>query len=296
MSKEGSRRESQTRKLQHKTRREELSTEKSHESDNKQQSVLTKCINFIKRNPIAVIALCISIAALTTTWVHYAQLTKPHVELQDATTKLSLLEKQLDLLGIYVDSQDVSQRAADGKEVINQAENLRNEALSAIITDDIPRSLTLITEASQVINGYLSDEANIEPGTVSITAAPFDGWVSIDISQNTTAESEDGLPVNRITIVADGAPPDAYKDYVGILAFEIFPTGTIFSSPITLRFSYLVSNIPEGVAEEDLILGTWDAKTSRWTILPSHVDLETHTISISISHLTLFAVLAPRPN
>ena len=258
--------------------------------------ILTNCINSIKKNPIAVIALCVSIAALTTSWIHYAELTKPHVELEDATTKLSLLEKQIDLVREYVDSQDVSQRAADGEYVISQAEDLRNGALSAIITDDIPLSLTLITAASEAINRYLPDETDIKPGTVSVTAAPFQGWVDINITENTTAKSEEGVPVNTIIISADGAPLDAYKDYASVLALEISPTGTIFSNPITLRFSYFVSNIPEGVAEEDLIVGAWDAKTSRLTILPSHVDLEAHTISTSISHLPLFAVLAPRPN
>jgi hypothetical protein len=257
---------------------------------------LTNCINFIKKNPIAVIALCVSIAALTLTEIHYAELTKPHIELQDATTKLSLFDSRLDLLEEYIHSQNVSQRAADGEDVLSQAKSLRNDAVSAMIIDDIPRSLTLITEANEDINEYLSNQADIKPGTVSVTAAPFQGWVDINITENTTAKSEEGVPVNMITISADGAPLDAYKDYASVLAFEISPTGTIFSNPITLRFSYFVSNIPEGVAEEDLILGTWDAITSRWTILPSHVDLEAHTISTSISHLTLFAVLAPRPN
>jgi hypothetical protein len=245
---------------------------------------------------IAVVALCVSIVALILDSIHYAELTKPHTELEDANTKLSLLNNQLDLLGVYVDSQNVSQRVADGENVINQAERLRNGALSAIIAGDIPRSLRLITAAREVIDGYLPHEADIRTGTVSISVAPFQGWVDMNIGENTTARSEQGVPVNTIIISTGGAPPDAYKHYTSVLAFEISPTGTIFSSPITLTFYYLVSNIPEGVAEEDLILGTWDAQTSGWTILPSHVDLKAHAISTSIGHLTLFAVLAPRPH
>lgn len=315
MSKEESRSESQARKPHYKAGKrklhsrtqlsnpqqppDKLLTEKGQESDSKQQSILTDCINWFKKNwfkLIAVGALVVSIVALSLDCSHYAELTKPHIELEDAYTILSLLDKKIDLLKEYSDSQDVSQSAADVEDAISQAERLRNGALSAIISRDTYRSLTLMTVASEAIDRYLPNEADIKPGTVSITAAPFQGWVSIDIPQDTTAKNEEGLLVNTIIISADGAPSDAYKDYASVLAFEISPTGTIFSNPITLRFSYLVSNIPEGVAEEDLILGTWDAKTSRWTILPSHVDLEAHTISTSISHLTLFAALAPRPN
>lgn len=315
MSKKESRSKSQARKPDYKAGRKklrsrtqssnlqqppaELLTQKPHESDGGRESILTSCIKCIGKNwfkLIAVVALLVSIGALISGNIHYAQLTKPHTELEDATTKLGLLEKQMDILGTYVHSQDVSQRAADGEDVISQAERLRNEALSAIIIGDISRALTLITSASEVMDRYLPHEANIQPGAVSITAAPFQGWVDINITEDTTATSEEGAPVKTITISAVGAPRDAYKDYASVLAFEISPTGTIFSSPIILRFSYLVSNIPEGVAEDDLILGTWDGNTSRWTILPSHVDLESHTITTSISHLTLFAVLAPRPN
>jgi hypothetical protein len=244
---------------------------------------------------IAVVALCVSIAALISDSIHYAELTKPHTELEDASTRLGLLITHIDFLDEYIHSQNIGQGAADGEDVMNQAERLRNSAMAAIQTGDIPRSLGLIEAASELINGYLPHEADIKPGTVSITVGPFQGSVYINIAENTTARSEEGVPVNTIIVDSGGAPPDAYKDYASVLAFEISPTGTVFSSPITLGFSYLVDNIPEGVTEEDLVLGTWDARTSRWTILPSHVDLEAHTISTSTSHLTLFSVLAPRP-
>jgi hypothetical protein len=248
-------------------------------------------INYVKNNVIAIIA----IIGLITTWVQIARVTKPHTELEDANTQLSILITHMDCLDDYIHSENVGERAAEGEDVMNRAERFRNGAIAAIQIHDFPRSLRLITAASQLIDGYLPHEADIKPGTVTITVGPFQGWVDIDIAENTTARSEDGVPVNTIIISSDGAPPDAYKDYASVLAFEISPTGTIFSSPITLNFSYLVSNIPKGVREEDLILGTWDTKTGGWTILASHVDLETHTISASTSHLTLLAVLAPRP-
>jgi hypothetical protein len=268
---------------------DESLTEKGQESDSKQRSILTDCIKWFKENwfkLVAVGALVVSIVALGLDCVHTG--------LEDAYTILLIVDERIDLLKEYSDSPDASQIAADVEDAINQAERFRNGALSAMNSRDIDRSLTLMMAAGEVIDMYLPDEADIKPGTVSITAEPFHGWVSIDISQDTTAESQDGLPVNTIAIGAGDAPSDAYKDYTSVLAFEISPTGTIFSNPVTLRFSYLVSNIPEGVADEDLVLGTWDAKTSRWTILPSYMDLETHAISTSVSHLTLFAVLAPR--
>jgi hypothetical protein len=307
MSKEESHSESQARKTRYKAGRGKLHSrthlsnrqqplhkrlaEKGQESDSKQQSVLTDRINWFKENwfkLIAVGALVVSIVALG--------LDCSHTGLQDAYTVLSVLNERIANLKEYSDSPDVGQSAAAVEDAISQAERFRDWALSAINKRDIGRSFTFMTAAGEVCDRYLPNEADIKPGTVSISAAPFQGWVSIDIPQDTTARSEDGLPVNTIIVSAGGAPPSAYKDYASVLAFEISPTGTIFSSPITLRFSYFVNNIPEGVAEEDLILGTWDAETSRWTILQSDVDLEAHTISASVSHLTLFAVLAPHPH
>lgn len=295
ISRKGSRRESQARKAHSKTRRDKPSTDRSYESSCHQRPVLVSCISFF-RNPVAVITLVIAVAALITTWVHYSQLTKPHAELEGVNTRLSLLNQQIDLLKEYFDAHDVSERPSGSEQAINQVEGLRNGALAYIQSNDIPRSLTLIATASEVINRYLPNETYIKAGTVSISAAPFNGWVSIDVPQDTTAESEDGEPVSRITIATASSPRDAYRDYTDVLAFQILPTGTVFSSPVTLTFYYLVSNIPEGVAEEDLVLGTWDDTAGHWIILPSHVDLEAHTITTSINHLTLFAVLAPRQN
>ena len=264
-------------------------TEKGEESNSKQRSILNDCIKWFKENwfkLVAPSALVVSIVALG--------LNCGHTRLEDAYTMLLIVDERIDLLKEYSDSPNASQIVAEVEDAISQAERFRNGGLSALNKRDIDRSETLLMQAGEVIDRYLPDEADIKPGTVSVTAEPFQGWVSIGISENTTAESQDGLPVNRITIAAGDAPSDAYKDYTGVLVFEIFPTGTIFSNPVTLRFFYSVSNIPEGVREEDLVLGTWDWKTSRWTILPSYIDLETHAISTSVSHLTLFAVLAPR--
>lgn len=262
------------------------------ESDSKQQSALTDCISWLKDNWLkltAVGALVVSIFALG--------LDCSHTGLQDAYTILAVLDQRIANLKEYSGSPDVGEGAAAVEDAISQAERFRDWALSAINKRDIGRSFAFMTAAGEVIDRFLpSDEADIKPGTVSISAAPFQGWVSIDIPQDTTARSQDGLPVNTIVVSAGDAPLSAYRDYASVLAFEIGPTGTVFSSPITLRFSYFVNNIPKGVAEEDLVLGRWDAETNRWTILQSDVDLEAHSISASVSHLTLFAVLAPRQN
>lgn len=263
--------------------------EKSQESDSKQRSILTECIKWFKENWFKLVALGAMVVSIVALGLNCG-----HTKLEDAYTMLLIVDERINLLKEYSESPDASQIAAEVQDAVSQAERFRNGALSALNQRDTDRSVTLMIGAGEVIDRYLPDEADIKPGTVTITAGPFEGWVSIDISQNTTAESQDGLPVNTITIAPGIAPSDAYKDYTRVLAFEIVPTGTIFSNPVTLRFSYLVTNIPEAVAEEDLVLGSWDANTSRWTILPSHIDLERHVISTSVSHLTLFAVLAPQ--
>lgn len=150
----------------------------------------------------------------------------------------------------------------------------------------------VIREASNGIQEVMLPEANVdfEPAGVSVTVSPFRGWVSIIIPSGTIGTTKEGEPLTTITL-ADAEPTTPNV----VLAYGITPDGATFSQPITMIFHYLPANIPSGFLEEDLIVASWDQNVRKWESLPSSVNLLEHSITTSVDHLTIFAVLAPLP-
>ena len=89
-------------------------------------------------------------------------------------------------------------------------------------------------------------------------------------------------------------PPPTEANIVG-LPYELGPHGTTFDQLVSLSFSYDPSQIPPQVAEEELTLGYYDDETEEWLVLPSAVDMTNDTITATIDHLSIFAVIAPNP-
>jgi parallel beta-helix repeat protein len=124
------------------------------------------------------------------------------------------------------------------------------------------------------------------------TAVSPDGLVKIFIPKNTTGKSRTGQRLRYVTIKNKSAPSDspAECEYV-CLTYEIGPTGSTFGPLAYLIFKYKDSNVPEGVAEENLVLVTW--QDGAWIELEGCVvDPEKNTITVPISHLSTFTAMA----
>ena len=137
------------------------------------------------------------------------------------------------------------------------------------------------------------DEDGVFTDDVTIESEDGDCWVTI--GEGITGLTEDGDPLTEISIVQIEEPPplpeDSPASVIG-LAYDIEPDGATFSPPITLTFTYDESLIPEGVAEEDLVLAYYDEEVGEWVELDCVVDTVNNTITAGVSHLTTFAVLA----
>jgi len=101
-----------------------------------------------------------------------------------------------------------------------------------------------------------------------------------------------GAPVTQITITpittdlpalpSDGAAVGVY--------FDIQPSGSTFSSPITITVSYDPSLIPAG---SDPYVAWYNPATGQWEQLTTvSIDTVNHTITASVNHFSTFAVLA----
>jgi hypothetical protein len=126
----------------------------------------------------------------------------------------------------------------------------------------------------------------------SIEATSADGMLTVNIPQGTVIKDENGRGLHTLNIaVNDNPPPPPEDTHIIGLTYDFGPAGATFTPPITLTFKYDPETLPEGVAEEDLVLAFYDEEAGEWVTLECTVDPETHTITALVSHFTDFAVM-----
>jgi len=133
--------------------------------------------------------------------------------------------------------------------------------------------------------------------TRSVTALSEDGLCTLDIPEGTVGLTEELEPLTEITIlIMDEPPPPPEAAHIIGLVYDFQPSGATFEPPIPLTFSYDPADIPEGVAEEDLVLAFYDEATGEWIELEGVVDPVTNTITALVAHFTAFgATFIPAP-
>lgn len=115
----------------------------------------------------------------------------------------------------------------------------------------------------------------------------------LEIAEGTTALTKDGEPLEYIKIEVmpeeDWPEPPAGKSVVA--AFGLGPNGANFDPPLTMTVQYDLASLPEGVAEEDLVMAYYDSDTGQWQLLPCEVDTENNIVTAQVHHFTEFAIL-----
>jgi len=125
-----------------------------------------------------------------------------------------------------------------------------------------------------------------------IEATSEDGTLTLTIPEGTIALDKDGNPLTSLEAEVDTSPPPPPKDASIIgLAYNFGPDEATFDPPITLTWSYDPNDIPEGVAEEDLVVAWYDEAANKWVELDCIVDTGNNTITASIEHFTTFAIM-----
>ncbi len=138
--------------------------------------------------------------------------------------------------------------------------------------------------------------------TVDTIARSADGLVRLSINKGVIALNRYGQPVSSIRISEFEDPPAPPEDASIIgLCYDFNPVGATFDPPLTLTWKYDPDNLPEGVAEEDLVVACYDEAAGKWVELESVVDTEANKITVFLSHFTKFAVIgtarpAPAPS
>ncbi len=129
---------------------------------------------------------------------------------------------------------------------------------------------------------------------IEVTTA--DGTLTITIPAGTIALDKNKHPLTTLTMDIDLVPPAPPEgaSIIGI-TYDFGPEGASFDPPLTFTWEYDPNALPEGVAEEDLVVAYHDETTGEWVEMPSTVDPITNTITVSVSHFTCFAIIAAPP-
>jgi len=135
----------------------------------------------------------------------------------------------------------------------------------------------------------ISEDGEIQE---TIEATSEDGNMTLTIEEGTIALDVDGDPLESLAADIDPSPPDPPEDaHVIGLAYDFGPDGATFDPPITLEYTYDPDDLPEGIAEEDLVLAFYDEKAGEWVELDCVVDTENNTITADVEHFTTFAII-----
>ncbi len=129
----------------------------------------------------------------------------------------------------------------------------------------------------------------------TIEATSGDGNLTMNIPEGTVALDKDSDRLETLEVTINETPPDPPEDaYIIELAYDFTPDGATFDPPITLTWSY-DPDLPEGVAEEDLVVAYYDEATGEWVELDGVVDTENNLITASVAHFTTFAIIGSVP-
>jgi len=144
-----------------------------------------------------------------------------------------------------------------------------------------------ITDVSDVVTGE-------GVFTEDVIAESEDGMCELFLEESTIGLTEEGEPLSEISMVEMEEPPAPPEDsnVIGLI-YDFGPDGATFDPSITLTWSYDPNDIPEGVAEENLVIAIWDEEAGEWVELEDIiVDPETNTITAKVSHFSAFTILS----
>jgi len=123
-------------------------------------------------------------------------------------------------------------------------------------------------------------------------AESSDGALSITISKNTVARDQygEGLDILRVSQNQNPPSPPQGASIVG-LVYDFEPAWATFDPPITIAFRYEHGDIPEGIAEEGLVLAYYDDNAGEWVECECTCDPEASCVTALVSHFTSFFTL-----
>jgi peptide/nickel transport system substrate-binding protein len=122
-----------------------------------------------------------------------------------------------------------------------------------------------------------------------------DGKINIDIAKGVLAQTKDAIALKSIKIVPFDNPanPPSNSKFVGSV-YEFTPEGATFSPAITFTIFYDPSTIPEDIDLNTLTVMVFNTATSSWESLPSTLNKANSSVSASIAHFSIYALVGKK--
>ena len=126
----------------------------------------------------------------------------------------------------------------------------------------------------------------------TIEATSEDGKLTITVPWGTIALDKYGKRLKTLKADVDESPPPQPEGaHIIELAYDFGPDGATFDLPVTFTWAYDPEDLPEGVAEEDLVIAFYDAEAGEWVTCDCTCDPEANCITACVCHFTTFAII-----
>jgi hypothetical protein len=130
-----------------------------------------------------------------------------------------------------------------------------------------------------------------------ITASSADGKFTLRISSGTFVLDADGEPITEIYITvvdplvkAPPLPPPTNNYFIYI--YEFLPDGASVSEPIEIKLTYDSSDLPKSPGQLTFKIYSLNDVPYEWKEIPCISNIDDNTITLSISHMSMYALTA----
>jgi hypothetical protein len=138
---------------------------------------------------------------------------------------------------------------------------------------------------------WIISSAGVMQNNVSVSCS--DGNASVYIPAGTKLLAENGSMLSGMSMEKMTPLPEAPEGKTILAAFDFDPDGATFDPGIQITIDYDPALLPEGATGENLVLGIYNEATGTYTYITGTVDLVNNTITFTITHFSIFALMAP---
>jgi hypothetical protein len=195
---------------------------------------------------------------------------------------------------------------------LDLAQSMSNNADTLWRKGDYTGAIDLINQANILLDDIPQAPANVQsPGTTlvqstvdksgtfqeSVIVTSNDLHAKLEINRGVVGKTIEGKPLSFISISPVSAPLPPLDNY-SILnhVYDIGPKGATFSPQITISFDYNLNYLSQNITIQDLRIATYNQDSNKWIVLDnSVVNVNQKSISASINHFTIFAVVYKLP-
>lgn len=137
---------------------------------------------------------------------------------------------------------------------------------------------------------WIISSAGVMQNNVSVSCS--DGNASVYIPAGAKLLNANGSMLSGMAMEKMIPLPESPDGYHVLAAFNFDPDGATFNPGIQLTINYDPALLPEGATGENLVLGIYNDATGTYTYITGTVDLVNNTITFTITHFSMFALMA----